>query len=68
MELTGQRISACNANPGFGLNPFQGRGAPEMDILEVMSGMHGLGTLNNEKIQVESITYKRVIYSHESHY
>ncbi|TYZ61526.1 hypothetical protein PybrP1_006850 [[Pythium] brassicae (nom. inval.)] len=29
-----QRISACNPNPGHGLNPFQGRGAPEIDILE----------------------------------
>ncbi|KAH9125123.1 hypothetical protein AeMF1_004221 [Aphanomyces euteiches] len=29
-----QMISACNANPGFGLNPNQGRGAPEIDILE----------------------------------
>ncbi|KAF0698905.1 Aste57867_10505 [Aphanomyces stellatus] len=29
-----QIISACNSNPGFGLNPNQGRGAPEIDILE----------------------------------
>ncbi|RHZ08788.1 hypothetical protein DYB26_010001 [Aphanomyces astaci] len=29
-----QAISACNPNPGFGLNPNQGRGAPEIDILE----------------------------------
>ncbi|CAK4068700.1 unnamed protein product [Aphanomyces euteiches] len=29
-----QAISACNANPGFGLNPNQGRGAPEIDVLE----------------------------------
>ncbi|KDO18814.1 hypothetical protein SPRG_15913 [Saprolegnia parasitica CBS 223.65] len=29
-----QRISACNATPGHGLNPFQGRGSPEIDILE----------------------------------
>ncbi|RHY25009.1 hypothetical protein DYB32_008565 [Aphanomyces invadans] len=29
-----QAISACNANPGYGLNPNQGRGAPEIDILE----------------------------------
>ncbi|ETW05452.1 hypothetical protein H310_03215 [Aphanomyces invadans] len=29
-----QRISACDSNPGFGLNPNQGRGAPEIDILE----------------------------------
>ncbi|KAG9407076.1 hypothetical protein AC1031_001713 [Aphanomyces cochlioides] len=29
-----QIILACNANPGYGLNPHQGRGAPEIDILE----------------------------------
>ncbi|KAF0713830.1 hypothetical protein As57867_004180, partial [Aphanomyces stellatus] len=29
-----QVINACNSNPGFGLNPNQGRGAPEIDILE----------------------------------
>ncbi|TYZ58884.1 hypothetical protein PybrP1_007161 [[Pythium] brassicae (nom. inval.)] len=29
-----QRISACNGNPGYGLNRNQGRGAPEIDVLE----------------------------------
>ncbi|TMW65144.1 hypothetical protein Poli38472_009311 [Pythium oligandrum] len=29
-----QRISACDSNPGYGLNPNQGRGAPEIDLLE----------------------------------
>lgn len=29
-----QRISACNENPGYGLNPKQGRGAPEIDLFE----------------------------------
>ncbi|KAL0586610.1 hypothetical protein ABG067_003784 [Albugo candida] len=29
-----QRISACDRNPGFGLNPRQGRGAPEIDLIE----------------------------------
>ncbi|RLN44871.1 hypothetical protein BBJ28_00009698 [Nothophytophthora sp. Chile5] len=29
-----QRISACDADPGFGLNPYQGRGAVEIDLLE----------------------------------
>jgi hypothetical protein len=33
-----QKISACSANPGFGFNPHQGRGAPEIDIFEVMPG------------------------------
>ncbi|GAB9463562.1 Beta-glucan synthesis-associated protein [Globisporangium polare] len=31
---TNQRISACDDDPGSGLNPNQGRGAPEIDILE----------------------------------
>ncbi|OWZ14334.1 Beta-glucan synthesis-associated protein [Phytophthora megakarya] len=29
-----QRISACNDNPGYGMHPNQGRGAPEIDLLE----------------------------------
>ncbi|KAF1322455.1 Beta-glucan synthesis-associated protein, partial [Globisporangium splendens] len=29
-----QRISACDPNPGSGMNPYQGRGAPEIDIIE----------------------------------
>ncbi|KAF1322551.1 Beta-glucan synthesis-associated protein, partial [Globisporangium splendens] len=29
-----QRISACDANPGSGMHPYHGRGAPEIDILE----------------------------------
>jgi len=33
-----QRISACNENPGHGMNPRQGRGAPEVDIMEGMAG------------------------------
>jgi len=31
-----QLISACNSNPGYGLHPNQGRGAPEIDIFEIM--------------------------------
>ncbi|CEG44643.1 beta-glucan synthesis-associated [Plasmopara halstedii] len=33
-DPTYQRISACTDDPGFGLNPNQGRGAPEIDVLE----------------------------------
>eukprot|EP01039_Chlorochromonas_danica_P004434 gene4434-4858_t len=33
-----QEINACDPHPGFGLNPNQGRGAPEIDLFEVMSG------------------------------
>ncbi|ETL91040.1 hypothetical protein L917_10364 [Phytophthora nicotianae] len=29
-----QRINACNDNPGYGMHPNQGRGAPEIDLLE----------------------------------
>lgn len=33
-ESSNQRISACDDSPGYGLNPNQGRGAPEIDLLE----------------------------------
>ncbi|CAI5721327.1 unnamed protein product [Peronospora effusa] len=33
-DPTNQRISACDDDPGYGLNKNQGRGAPEIDILE----------------------------------
>lgn len=33
-----QQISACNAQNHFGLKPFQGRGATEIDLIEVMTG------------------------------
>ncbi|GAB9472244.1 Beta-glucan synthesis-associated protein, partial [Globisporangium polare] len=33
-KSSNQRISACDSNPGSGMNPNQGRGAPEIDILE----------------------------------
>lgn len=33
-----QAISACNVQNHFGMHPFQGRGATEIDIVEVMSG------------------------------
>ncbi|KUF89497.1 Cruzipain [Phytophthora nicotianae] len=41
-----QRISACDPNPGSGMNPYQGRGAPEIDILE------GGGTEISSSMQV----------------
>lgn len=34
----GQEISACNAVNHFDLHPYQGRGSPEVDILEAMMG------------------------------
>ncbi|KAI9991544.1 hypothetical protein PInf_019245 [Phytophthora infestans] len=41
-----QRINACESHPGSGLNPHQGRGAPEIDIVE------GGGTTISASIQV----------------
>lgn len=35
---TRQKVSACDNNPGYGFHPNQGRGAPEIDIFEVMPG------------------------------
>ena len=37
-QCRAQRISACDATPGHGLNPLQGRGSPEIDIIEAMPG------------------------------
>jgi beta-glucan synthesis-associated protein KRE6 len=36
-----QTISACNRQNHYGLHPFQGRGATEIDIIEVMTGDSG---------------------------
>ncbi|EGZ19912.1 hypothetical protein PHYSODRAFT_263685 [Phytophthora sojae] len=41
-----QRVSACNDTPGSGLNANQGRGAPEIDILE------GGGTAISTSLQI----------------
>lgn len=41
-----QRISACDDDPGSGMNANQGRGAPEIDILE------GAGTTISSSLQV----------------
>ncbi|GMF22778.1 unnamed protein product [Phytophthora fragariaefolia] len=46
LEPSNQRISACDADPGSGMNPHQGRGAPEIDIVE------GGGTTISSSIQV----------------
>eukprot|EP00966_Prymnesium_polylepis_P008664 199854-Prymnesium_polylepis.1 len=37
-QCTSQKVSACMADPGYGFNPYQGRGAPEIDIIEVQPG------------------------------
>ena len=36
-----QLISACNEQNHYGLHPYQGRGATEIDIVEVMAGDSG---------------------------
>lgn len=33
-----QAISACNSANHFGMNPYQGRGATEIDLIEIMTG------------------------------
>mmetsp|Transcript_115021 Transcript_115021/g.332328 ORF Transcript_115021/g.332328 Transcript_115021/m.332328 type:complete len:698 (-) Transcript_115021:4-2097(-) len=33
-----QTISACNAENHFGMHPYQGRGATEIDLIEIMTG------------------------------
>lgn len=37
-QCTAQLITACDEAPGFGFNPRQGRGAPEIDVIEVQPG------------------------------
>eukprot|EP00586_Coscinodiscus_wailesii_P020269 CAMPEP_0172498338 /NCGR_PEP_ID=MMETSP1066-20121228/112544_1 /TAXON_ID=671091 /ORGANISM="Coscinodiscus wailesii, Strain CCMP2513" /LENGTH=675 /DNA_ID=CAMNT_0013271577 /DNA_START=211 /DNA_END=2238 /DNA_ORIENTATION=+ len=39
--LVSQEITACNKVDHYGLHPFRGRGAPEIDILEAMPGEPG---------------------------
>lgn len=36
-----QEISACDKVNHFGLDPYRGRGAPEIDIIEAMQGDEG---------------------------
>mgnify|MGYP001243905870 CR=1 FL=1 len=38
-----QEINACEPNPHFGLHSKEGRGAPEIDLLEAMPGSGTLG-------------------------
>ena len=37
-QCRSQKVSACNPSPGYGMNPHQGRGAPEIDVIEVQPG------------------------------
>ena len=36
-----QTLSACNSQNHYGMNPYQGRGATEIDIIEIMTGDSG---------------------------
>ena len=42
-----QEINACDPDPGYGMNAFQGRGAPEIDLFEVMPGHEMPGSDGN---------------------
>ncbi|KAF1779513.1 Concanavalin A-like lectin/glucanase domain [Phytophthora cactorum] len=56
-----QRISACDDNPGYGLNPNQGRGAPEIDVLEgsasLISSSLQLGPGMPDEYRIFSLNY-----------
>ena len=48
-----QTISACNRQNHYGMNPFQGRGATEIDLIEVMTGDNSDGPLPGTNPPVE---------------
>ncbi|RLN49823.1 hypothetical protein BBJ29_004636 [Phytophthora kernoviae] len=55
-----QRISACNPDPGSGMNPYQGRGAVEIDLLE------GGGVAISSSIQIApgmTAEYRRAAFN-----
>ena len=39
-QCKSQLISACDGAPGYGLNAYQGRGSPEIDMVEVQPGSY----------------------------
>jgi beta-glucanase (GH16 family) len=47
-----QNISACDANPGYGLNPYQGRGAPEIDMMEAQITSLGGTASHSTSLQI----------------
>ncbi|KAJ1622020.1 hypothetical protein T492DRAFT_846621 [Pavlovales sp. CCMP2436] len=51
-----QRISHCDAEPGFGMHPFQGRGSPEIDILETNTAEHFAKQLVNQSVYAPNAT------------
>ncbi|KAE8972424.1 hypothetical protein PF011_g25645 [Phytophthora fragariae] len=60
-DPSNQRISACEDNPGYGLNPNQGRGAPEIDVLEgsasLISSSLQLGPGMPEEYRIIDLNY-----------
>uniref|UniRef100_H3GJG4 GH16 domain-containing protein n=1 Tax=Phytophthora ramorum TaxID=164328 RepID=H3GJG4_PHYRM len=61
-DPSNQRISACDDTPGYGLNPNQGRGAPEIDVFVFqffivvqkpeIDVLEGGGTLVSSSLQI----------------
>lgn len=47
-----QRISACDPSPGPGLHAFQGRGATEIDLVEVGDSWNGLAGWAMQSLQL----------------
>jgi len=47
-----QRISGCNASAGAGLHPYQGRGATEIDLIEVGDSWNGANGYVMQSLQV----------------
>lgn len=47
-QCTSQKITACMENPGYGFLPFHGRGAPEIDIIEVQPGGYSMEYGSNQ--------------------
>ena len=37
-QCDAMRITACDKDPGYGMHPYQGRSAPEIDVVEVQPG------------------------------
>ncbi|EEY58644.1 beta-glucan synthesis-associated protein, putative [Phytophthora infestans T30-4] len=60
-DPSNQRISACDDSPGYGLNPNQGRGAPEIDVLEgsasLISSSLQLGPGMPDEYRIFSLNY-----------
>jgi beta-glucanase (GH16 family) len=61
-----QSISACNEANHFGLNKFQGRGATEIDLLELMGGELLLADLIFVAVLIRSSHHFHVVKLHNN--